>query len=163
MFKQLLISPQEIRQVPNILAQAGVRFVLVEFVPGAKIDGAAFWMGDVPVIAMSLRFDRINNFWFVLRHECEHILQKDGQVTIDVELTEKVQRRDTLPPEEIRANAAAGEFLVPSVVLEDFISRVRPLYSERRILAFARHHGVHPGLVVGQLQYKEEVPYTHFH
>ena len=159
----LLVAPEEIRQVPQILADAGVRFVIVEFVPGAKIDGAAFWLdNDVPVIALSLRFDRISNFWFVLRHEIEHVLRRDG-TTIDVELTERIQRKENLPVEETRANDAAANFVVPADELESFILRVRPLYSEKRIMLFAKRIGVHPGLVVGRLQFREEVPYTHFH
>src|SRR5262249_26134983 len=126
-------------------------------------DGATFWLDeDLPVIAMSLRFDRVNNFWFVLRHELEHVLNEDGQV-IDIELTEHLQRKTALPPEEMRANDAASEFLVPKSELDGFITRVRPLYSEQRILLFAKRIGVHPGLVVGQLQFRDEIPYTHFH
>jgi HTH-type transcriptional regulator/antitoxin HigA len=160
--RELLVASEEIRQVPQILAEAGVRFVIVEFLPGAKIDGAAFWIDDVPVIAMSLRFDRVNNFWFVLRHEIEHILNSDG-LMVDLELTEKLQRKEVFPPEEVTANDAASEFLVPKRELDGFIVRVRPLYSEQRILLFAKRIGVHPGLVVGQLQFRDEVPYTHFH
>jgi HTH-type transcriptional regulator/antitoxin HigA len=161
--RALLVAPEELRQIPTILAEAGVRFVIVEFLPGAKIDGAAFWLNDTPVIALSIRFDRVNNFWFVLRHEIEHILNRDGLVTIDVELTERVQGKGELPPEEVRANAAAAEFLIPKSELDNFIIRVRPLYSEQRILLFAKRIGVHPGIVVGQLQHRDEVPYTHFH
>ena len=160
--RTLLVAAEELRQVPRILAESGVRFVVVEFLPGAKIDGAVFWIDDCPVIAMSLRFDRVNNFWFVLRHEIEHILNKDGLI-IDIELTESVQRKDVLSAEELRANDAASEFLVPKSELDSFITRVRPLYSEQRILLFARRIGVHPGLVVGQLQFRDEIPYTHFH
>lgn len=162
--RKLLISPEEIRQVPRILSEAGVRLVVVEFLPGAKIDGAAFWLDENrPAIALSIRYDRVNNFWFVLRHELEHILRRDGLVTIDVELTEKVQRKDALPPEEMLANGAASEFMVPKAELDSFIMRVRPLYSEQRILLFAKRLALHPGLVVGQLQFRGEVPYTHFH
>jgi HTH-type transcriptional regulator/antitoxin HigA len=163
--RTLLVAPEEIRQVSRILAEVGVRFVVVEFLPGAKIDGAAFWLNDTPVIALSIRFDRLDNFWFVLRHEIEHVLNRDGDglVTIDVELTEQLQRKNALPPEEIKANTAAAEFLIPKSELDSFITRVRPLYSEQRILLFAKRIGVHPGLVVGQLQFRDEVPYTHFH
>jgi HTH-type transcriptional regulator / antitoxin HigA len=162
--RTILVAPEEIRQVPTILAEAGVRFVIVEFLPGAKIDGAAFWLDEtIPVVAMSLRFDRIYNFWFVLRHEIEHILQRDSLLTIDVELTERLQRKENLPREEVRANDAASEFVIPRDELDSFIKRVRPLYSEHRILLFSKRIGVHPGLVVGQLQFREEVPYTHFH
>ena len=54
-------------------------------------------------------------------------------------------------------------FTIPKSELDSFIVRVRPLYSEQRIMLFAKRIGVHPGLVVGQLQYRDEVPYTHFH
>jgi HTH-type transcriptional regulator / antitoxin HigA len=160
--RTLLVAPEEIRQVPQILAGAGVRFVIVEFIPGAKVDGAAFWLDETPVIALSLRFDRLNNFWFVLRHEIEHVLNKDGLLTLDIELTEKLQRKESLPLEEARANEAASEYLVPKSELDNFIMRVRPLYYEQRILLFAKRIGVHPGIVVGQLQFRDEVPYTHF-
>lgn len=160
--RELLIAPEEIRQVPEILASVGVRFVIVEFLPGAKIDGAAFWLDEKsPVIALSIRFDRINNFWFVLRHEIEHILNNDG-LMVDLELSEQIERNETLPKEEVTANKAAAEFCVPTAELDNFIARVRPLYSEQRIMLFAKRIKVHPGLVVGQLQHKKEVPYTHF-
>ncbi|MDE2184914.1 MAG: helix-turn-helix domain-containing protein, partial [Alphaproteobacteria bacterium] len=129
--KALRIAAEEIRQVPSLLAQAGVRFVIVEFLPGAKIDGAAFWLdAERPVIAMSLRFDRIDNFWFVLRHEIEHVLNRDGMseegFTIDIELSEKLERNEVLPKEEVIANEAAAEFCVPKAEIDNFISRVRP-------------------------------------
>lgn len=161
--KELLIAPDEIRQIPSILAAAGVRFVIVEFLPGSKIDGAAFWLDEnKPVIALAIRFDRINNFWFVLRHEIEHILNGDGQ-RLDVELSEQLERNDPLPKEEVLANEAAADFCVSEYELQNFVVRVRPLYSEQRILLFAKRINVHPGLVVGRLQHRKEVPYTHFH
>jgi HTH-type transcriptional regulator/antitoxin HigA len=162
----LLHAPEEIRHVPRILSDAGVRFVIVESLAGAKIDGATFWIDPhKPVIAMSLRFDRINNFWFVLRHECEHVLNRDAQdsVVLDVEIVDGTGLIADLPKEEKRANDAAEQFVVPMDQLNDFIARVRPLYSEQRILAFAKRINVHPGLVVGQLQRRGEIPYSHFH
>jgi HTH-type transcriptional regulator / antitoxin HigA len=161
--RKLMIAPEEIRQVPSILADAGVRLVIVEFLPGAKIDGATFWIEESPVLALSLRFDRIDNFWFVLRHEIDHILHRDGRVMLDVELTENLRQKLNLPQEEIRANTSASDFCVPATELQSFIVRVRPLYSEQRILLFSRRIEVHPGIVVGQLQRREEIPYTHFH
>jgi HTH-type transcriptional regulator / antitoxin HigA len=165
--RALLAAPEEIRHVPRILADAGVRLVLVEFLPGAKIDGATFWSDrSSPVIAMSLRFDRINNFWFVLRHEIEHVLNSDGQQApiIDVELSERlVSGTADILQEEKLANETAAEFIAPAKELDDFIARVRPLYSEQRIMLFARRIGVHPGLVVGQLQHRKEIPYSNLH
>lgn len=67
-------SPEEVRHVPRILAECGVRLVIVQSLATAKIDGVCFWLDDTsPVIGLTIRFDRIDNFWFVLRHEIEHV------------------------------------------------------------------------------------------
>ena len=55
--------------------------------------------------------------------------------------------------EERLADEGASEFLVPREEIENFIARVTPLFSATRILGFARRIGVHPGIVVGQLQH----------
>src|SRR3546814_13350101 len=76
----LLTAPEETRHVARILDECGVRFVVVEPIPGSRIDGACFWLPNKqPVVALSLRLDRIDNFWFVLRHELEHVLRGHGQ------------------------------------------------------------------------------------
>ena len=80
--RAFLLSPEEIRHVPKILAECGVRFVIVEHVPSSRIDGVCFWLDrktQSPVIGMSLRLKRIDNFWFVLRHEIEHVLRRHGR------------------------------------------------------------------------------------
>lgn len=154
--KTLLLSVEEVRHVPRILAEAGVRLVLVEPMAGSKLDGACFWLADdKPVIGMTLRFDRIDNFWFVLRHEIEHVLREDGRgedgPIIDTDLGNE---NEALSECEKHANAAGAEFCVPVAQLENFIARVQPYFSEQKVLAFAQRIQVHPGLVVGQLQRK---------
>lgn len=153
--RPLLASPEAARKVPRILAECGIRFVMVESLPTAKIDGACMWLGDgAPVIGMSLRFDRIDNFWFVLRHELEHVLQGHGRVTpmLDIDLD---GRDDSEVVEEERiANAAGADFCVPREKLNGFIARKAPFFAERDILGFASTLGVHPGLVAGQLQHR---------
>jgi HTH-type transcriptional regulator/antitoxin HigA len=152
--KTLILSPEEVRQVPRILTEAGVRLVFVEPMAGSKMDGACFWIdGDKPVIGMTLRFDRIDNFWFVLRHEIEHVLQEDGRVdneaVIDLDIGDS---KEDLPLCEVRANAAGADFCVPVAEFENFIARVQPYFSEEKVLRFAQRINVHPGLVVGQMQ-----------
>lgn len=153
---KLLLSAEEIRHVPKILAECGIRFVIVEQLPGAKIDGVCFWLRDrAPVVGMSIRYDRIDNFWFVLRHELEHVRLGHGKVTaiIDAELEgENAGTGAGVTEEERLANAAAAEFCVPQAKLVNFIARKSPYLSERNILAFAKTMNVHPGIVAGQLQ-----------
>jgi HTH-type transcriptional regulator/antitoxin HigA len=154
---RLMVDPEEIRHVPRMLREAGIRYVVVETLPKTNIDGVCFWIGDVsPVIGMTTRHDRIDNFWFVLRHEIEHVLNKDGRgellpryVDIDIENSD-----DELPLCEVKANSAASECCVPQEQLENFYLRKFPYISERDVLAFARRIQRHPGIVVGQLQRK---------
>lgn len=162
--KSLMHVPQEARHVPRILAEAGIRLVIVQPLPGSKIDGATFWIDGLPVIALSFRFDRIDNFWFVLLHELGHVVNGDGRddnaVFIDSDLG-NVQEEGR-PPSEKLADAFAQENLVPRKQLDSFVARVRPLYSAQRIAGFAEVVGVHPGLVVGQLQHRGELAWSSF-
>lgn len=146
--RSLLSAADEVRHVPRILIEAGVRFVIVEQLPGLKIDGVCFWMDHTPVIGMSLRFDRIDNFWFVLRHECEHVLNRDGTI-LDSDLDGATV---SVSQEEDAANDAAADFCVPFVEMRDFMDRKGPLFNDDKIRRFARSIQLHPGLVAGQLR-----------
>lgn len=156
--QSMLYSPDEARHVPRILAECGVRFILVEKLPHADIDGVAFWLDErSPVIGMTTRRDKIDNFWFVIRHEIEHILQEHSrdEEMIDVELEgEKAGIGTSIPEEERIANAAASNFCVPTDKLENFMRRKHPFYYEKDVIAFAGTIGRHPGLVVGQMQFR---------
>lgn len=153
---ELMQSPEELRIVPRLLQDCGVRFVLVEALPGSKIDGVCFWLDKKsPVIGMSMRHDRIDNFWFVLRHEIEHVLQKHGQRTaiIDSDIeSESASPGSNISEEERLANAAAADFCVPSKELESFYIRKNPFFAEKDIIGFARRVNRHPGIIIGQIQ-----------
>ena len=124
----LLRSAEEVRHVPRILSACGVRLIFVESLPNSKLDAACFWLDNQkPVIGMTLRYDRIDNFWFTLRHELEHILNGDGknQAVIDEDIGIQI---DGLPESEHLANKAV---LRPR-------RQTRQLYCPRRCLYFFR-------------------------
>ncbi len=159
--RQLATAPEESRRVAEVLANMGVRFVVVEALPKTKIDGVAFWLDKrKPCIALSLRYDRIDWFWHTLGHELGHIASGDALNTIDTDLVGNDKRRDQ-SEEEVIADDFAASLTVPQDKLNSFIKRVRPLYSKSRINQFANLIGVHPGIVVGQLQFRDEIGYSH--
>lgn len=153
--RKSMIAVEEVASVPRIMMECGVRFVIVESLASAKIDGVCFWLNErSPVIALSLRYDRIDNFWFVLRHEIEHVLQMHGTM-VDAELEgERAGTGEGVAVEERIANAAAQEFCVPAKSMHDFVIRKAPFFAERDLIAFARILKIHPGIVAGQLQRK---------
>jgi len=143
--------------IPEILRDCGVRFVLVEGLPGAKIDGVCVWLNGLPAIGISNRLDRLDNFCFVLRHEIEHVLLGHGKEETFMPVDEfdgGYESKDDLPDEEKLANAAAAEFCIPRQQLNSFIARKMPFISERDVLGFAARMEVHPAIVIGQIQYK---------
>ncbi len=155
--RDLRISPQAARKVPRILTESGIRFAIVQALPSSKIDGACFWLNEhSPVIGMTLRHDRIDNFWFVLRHELEHVLQGHGKaaVALDAELEgDRAGTGSSVPDEERIANKAAANFCVPQDKLQMFVRRKNPYFAERDVIAFSRMLVIHPGLIAGQLQH----------
>jgi HTH-type transcriptional regulator/antitoxin HigA len=155
--KALLIAPEEARKVPKLLNECGIKFVVVEALKSSKIDGVCCWLNpQSPVIAMTLRYDRMDNFWFVLRHELEHVLQGHGLESpiIDAE-TESTGKHDAIiSAEEKIANDAASEFCAPQAKIASFIARKAPIFPERDFLGLAKILGVHPCLVAGQIRFK---------
>lgn len=150
-----MMEKEDFARIPYILQKCGVRLVLVEALPGSKIDGVCVWIDGQPVIGITLRLDRVDNLCFVLRHEIEHVLNKDG-------LEASFSPVDEYDPEgpdddrecEIIADNAAAEFCVPQSLLNSFILRKSPFISERDVLTFAARVEINPGVVVGQIQRK---------
>jgi HTH-type transcriptional regulator/antitoxin HigA len=155
---------EEIRKVPRVLSEAGIRFLIVAPLPQSKIDGACFWLSDrEPVVVISFRYDRIDWFWHTLMHELGHVSNGDGRnaATLDVQLVGNDAVGDDKPEIEKKADAFAVAFLVDQDELTDFIKRT-PVFSRLKIVGFAKRVDVNPGIVVGQLQHRRLVPYTNF-
>ncbi len=56
------------------LEKHGIHLIVVPHLPKTYLDGAAILMPDeTPVIGLTLRHDRIDNFWFCLLHELAHV------------------------------------------------------------------------------------------
>ncbi len=152
-----------VRNVASILEKAGIRFVIVEPLAGSKIDGACFWLDSKnPVVALSLRYDRVDNFWHTLMHELDHVKHGEGmnQPIIDVDIFS--DKETSKPPSELRANEAAAEFLIPRNEMSGFVARVNPMFSDELIVGFAKRIHVHPGIVVGQLQNNELIHWSFY-
>lgn len=162
--RALMGSAVETRRVSALLAKAGIRLVIVEQLPQSKVDGAAFWLdrgGKQPVVALSLRYDRIDCFWFSLMHELMHIAHGDGLLGkakfagYDIDLVGHGARTSAAPAGiEQERNHQAAAYILPSRELDGFLAREGPRFSKRQIVEFATAQGLHPGLVVGQLHYR---------
>jgi len=163
----LLGAPEEARHAARVLSEYGIRLVVVEPLANTRLDGACFWLDpSSPVIVLSIRFDRIDAFWFTLFHELGHVKAKDGlkndNVPLDIDLIgQGAPRPESKPESEKRADKFASEAIISKAKLDSFIARIRPLYYKEKVRGFAAVNGVHPGLVIGQLQYRGEISFAH--
>lgn len=154
---QLSVDPQIVRQLPSILAEFGIILVYVYALPGMNADGAVFHLSTGhPVIAMSLRFPRLDYFWFTLLHELAHLVLHSEQlkepVFFDVEAAEKD-----------RTEKGANRLAKDSIVDRESWRNCAPKYdpSDRAVHSYAAEQGVHPSLIAGLLR-KESGNYKRY-
>lgn len=151
--RKLLLEPRNVRHVPDLLLHSGVRLVVVESLKGAKICGATCWLSKSrPVIGLTTRYDRIDNFWFVLRHEIEHILCNHGIDTPLLDGDKELNTNAQVLEHEAIANKASLDFAIPHGEFNNFIESKGNLVSVEDILEFAKEQKVHPGIVAGRVE-----------
>lgn len=136
-------------QAVEFLAQAGIIFVTLDHLPGTFLDGAAICRGDgTPVIGLTLRHDRLDNFWFTLLHEVAHAakhLGKDRTVILD---DLDVNAVDGI---EAEADAFARDALLPPKIAKKCLD---PELSTIELMEIADEAEVHPAIVAGRWRWQ---------
>lgn len=142
--------------VRDALAQVGVAFVVLEHLPGTFLDGAALCRTDLtPVIAMTVRHKRLDNFWFTLLHEYAHVCRHlTGETKIilddlDVKSADSIERE---------ADEFAQSALIPTRIAQKLESNE---LSPEDVIRIAAEAEVHPAVVAGRWQ-REHNDYRRF-
>jgi HTH-type transcriptional regulator/antitoxin HigA len=137
---KLASSAEGVAEVPAFLAKLGIGFLVLPHLPKTYLDGAILPVDGHPVVALSLRYDRIDNFWFTLLHEIAHCLE--GHYVFIEQNGE----------DEDEADRQAADWLVPAADFDKFVKQCGSDFTLSGIEAFANRINRHPGIVVGQLQ-----------
>lgn len=155
--KKLTAFSQLVENVPKVLSDHGIRFVVIEPFSGSRIDGATIWLNEAePVVGLTSRLDRLDNFWFTLFHELSHVKHRD-EFSIDDDTLGNDIQLEVKSAIERRADLEAAELLISKKEMDSFVKRYSPMYSKKCIIQFAIRLSVHPGIVVGQLQARNEI------
>lgn len=144
-----------IRAVEWVRAQ-GIKLVFVSHLQKCPVDGVANYNDGQPYIGMSLRYGKLDTFWFVLLHEINHILHQETGHQPDL-LEDPISRED---PEEQRANQDARNWLIQPGDYREFLRCGD--FSLSAIEAFASKIGRHEAIVVGRLKFDGYLPYSKF-
>lgn len=140
------------RHAKEYLGKAGITLLALPHLAHTYLDGAVFLrQKEGPLIALTLRYDRIDNFWFVLLHELGHL--KLGHLTGDKTwIADDLDLPDADSVQEKEADYFATRVLLP----EDFDLSFRTRLSSGDVIRYASDHGVHPAIVAGRIQHEKK-------
>lgn len=155
--RSLTIKKQDIYkdEIKRLCNDAGVNVVFSPIIPKATISGAVRWVGNKPLIQLSLRGKYNDRFWFTFFHEAGHIFLH-GKKDFFLEGTESNISEEI---KEKEADNFASNFLIQEERFKTFTEKKD--FSPNAIIRFAKEIGIHSGIVVGQLQNKDLIPFSH--
>ena len=139
------------RVAQDFLAKHGITLVTVPHLKKTYLDGAAFIIQDGrAIVGLTLRYDRIDNFWFTLLHEIGHLkkhLSEGNYIADDMSL------RGTDEDNEVESEA--DSFAEDALIPDDFDLDTREKVSRAEVLRYASEHSLHPAIIAGRIQYKK--------
>ena len=134
------------------LARAGIALVIEPHFKGTYLDGAAMLDQGRPIVALTLRHDRLDNFWFVLLHELAHVARHLDEshpfFADDLDSPDKADRQ------EAEADEMAQEALLPQSEWAAFATETNPTASTAQ--AFADRLGIDPAIVAGRVRHEQQ-------
>lgn len=133
----------------ELLRTYGILVVFERHLPSTHLDGAAMLLhGEVPVIGMTLRLDRLDNFWFVLLHEVAHtVLHRTRGLRDGFFDDEETPAIDAV---EAEADEYARNAFIPREVWERAF--IRYTASAEQVIQFARQQSVSAAIVAGRIR-----------
>lgn len=140
---------------------AGVQFFVLSHLSKTYLDGATFLQGDRPFIVYTGRYDREDNFWFVIAHEIAHILHHYD--FLEKPFLDNMDDKDAIKKNEREAEADkyANIYLHKQSVLR-FASQIGRYVTEQRIFNISRNSGVSVSVALGMMQHEGIVPWSRF-
>jgi len=137
------------------LEKHGVHLIVVPHLPKTYLDGAAILLPNgTPIIALTLRYDRIDNFWFCLLHEIAHVSKhlsvSDRLIVDDLTLGTKVETENII---ENEANEMALNGLIPKRVWDR--EPVSAKASTKKVRALAEKLKIHPAIIAGRIRFEQ--------
>ncbi len=156
-----LKDPEEfIPRLKEIFKSCGVKFILLPYLKNSGVNGAVYWeKSGSAILAMNDRRNDADTFWFAVFHEIKHVLQEKRSRQF-ISFNKKTFTEDVSDVLEQEADEFSRNTLIPLSSYQDFI--LNDDFSEKSIIEFSNELGVHPGIVLGRLQFENYVHYSRF-
>lgn len=144
------------RLAQEFLANHGIHLVCLEHLPRTHLDGAALQLADgTPVIGLTLRYDRLDNFWFCLLHELAHIGRHMSAMSNEAfvdDLSLRAVQGARRVPRETEADEWAEHGLIPEDIWNT--SKVKDNPTPLAVMELAQRLGIHPAIIAGRIRYE---------
>lgn len=137
----------------QLCAKSGVVLAFVPPFKSTHVSGVARWLGERPLIQMSLLGKWNDVFWFSYFHEIAHILKHPKRAVF---LDDASAGVTTQSKEEQEANQFAAEVLIPPAK-QRLLNQLE--LNAASVRQFAKSIDIHPGIVVGSLQHHGRIPF----
>ncbi len=131
----------------EFLAMKGVTLVIEPHLPKTKLDGAAMLDEGAPVIGLTLRYDRVDYFWFTLMHELIHVQRHLGRQQTTFVDEDDMSNDDE---KELEANIHAAEAFIPRQIWKS--SDAYRTRKQDAVIRLADTLMIHPAIVAGRIQ-----------
>lgn len=137
-------------EAQEFLSERGIAVVIEPHLPQTYLDGAAMMaLNGTPVIGLTIRHDRLDNFWFCLEHELVHVGRHVNEP--HTRFVDDLEVGDEGDPREAEADAVAGEALIPDAAWRESPASV--LRSADAALHLADQLQIHVAIVAGRMQH----------
>lgn len=114
------------------------------------LDGAVMRLQDgTPVIALTLRHDRTDNFWFTLFHELAHLHLHLKNNVVDCYI-------DDLDTTGGKAEEQADSFARDALIPREYVKDLLRIKTPGEALSYADRLNVHPAVVAGRLRWERK-------
>lgn len=144
----------------RLLKEKGIAVIVERHLKHTYLDGAAMMIdGEVPLIALTLRWDRLDNFWFVLLHEIGHLMLHRRKVFESGFLDEEIERNDDGDKFEKEADHFARTALIPDEAWENSMASF--VRSDEEVEVLASRFRVGASVVAGRIR-RERNDYSLF-
>lgn len=157
-FCSYTLQENGINKIISDLHSCGVGFFVLSHLQKTYLDGAAFTLKNKPFIVYTARYDRIDNFWFVIAHEISHIL-------LHFEHLEKgcLDDMDSSAASEleIQADERASELLHTDEILEQGV-KYRHYFTLERLMQISKNLQIAVPVVLGILQHYKIIEWKKF-
>lgn len=144
------------RLAQEFLANHGIHLVCLEHLPRTHLDGAALQLADsTPVIGLTLRYDRLDNFWFCLLHELAHI-GRHMSATSNEAFVDDLSLRAVQGARRVPRETEADEWAEHGLIPEDIwnTSKVKDNPTPLAVMELAQRLGIHPAIIAGRIRYE---------